>query len=96
MAIIGILPRNLLFNTFAVTTPIFILPDVVLAMKSLRCILTFALFLAATAGCNQPVSDGGGCGTYNGHTLYKGSQGGCYYYNDQGNKTYVDRSYCNC
>lgn len=36
------------------------------------------------------------CGTYNGHQLYKGSQGGCYYYNSNDNKTYVDRSYCNC
>ncbi len=55
-----------------------------------------ALFLVAAAGCDPPVSDGGGCGTYNGHTLYKGPQGGCYYYNDQGNKIYVDRSLCNC
>lgn len=36
------------------------------------------------------------CGTYNGNTLYKGSKGGCYYYNSNGNKTYVDRSKCNC
>ncbi len=37
-----------------------------------------------------------GCGTHNGHTLYKGPEGGCYYYNSNGNKTYVDRSECNC
>ncbi|MFY0631183.1 MAG: hypothetical protein JXR05_12435 [Flavobacteriaceae bacterium] len=36
------------------------------------------------------------CGTYNGHTLYTGPQGGCYYYNSSNNKTYVDRSNCNC
>lgn len=36
------------------------------------------------------------CGTYNGKTLYTGPQGGCYYYNSNGNKTYVDRSKCNC
>jgi len=41
-------------------------------------------------------SSSSGCGTYNGHTLYKGSQGGCYYINSSGNKQYVDRSYCNC
>lgn len=26
---------------------------------------------------------------------YRGSRGGCYYYNSSGNKQYVDRSYCN-
>jgi len=36
------------------------------------------------------------CGTYNGKTLYTGPQGGCYYYNSKGNRTYVDRSKCNC
>lgn len=36
------------------------------------------------------------CGTHNGNTLYTGPQGGCYYYNSNGNKTYVDRSECNC
>jgi hypothetical protein len=34
--------------------------------------------------------------TYNGHKLYKGARGGCYYLNKNGNKTYVDRSYCDC
>ena len=36
------------------------------------------------------------CGTHNGNTLYTGPQGGCYYYNSNGNKTYVDRTECNC
>jgi len=36
------------------------------------------------------------CGTYNGKQLYLGAQGGCYYYNSNGNKTYVDRSECRC
>lgn len=36
------------------------------------------------------------CGTYNGHTLYKGSQGGCYYLKSNGEKEYVDRSRCRC
>ena len=39
---------------------------------------------------------GSGCGTYNGHVLHKGPQGGCYYENSNGNKTYVDRSECDC
>lgn len=36
------------------------------------------------------------CGTHNGNQLHKGPEGGCYYYNSNGNKTYVDRSECNC
>lgn len=36
------------------------------------------------------------CGTYNGHQLWTGPKGGCYYYNSNNNKTYVDRSNCNC
>ncbi|MDF7817962.1 hypothetical protein P1X15_10160 [Runella sp. MFBS21] len=36
------------------------------------------------------------CGVYNGRTLITGPRGGCYYINSNGNKTYVDRSYCNC
>ena len=36
------------------------------------------------------------CGTHNGKTLWTGPKGGCYYYNSNGNKTYVDRSECNC
>jgi len=36
------------------------------------------------------------CGTYNGHPLYSGPKGGCYYINNNSNKTYVDRAYCNC
>ncbi len=36
------------------------------------------------------------CGYHNGHRLYKGPRGGCYYINSNGNKTYVDRSECNC
>lgn len=33
---------------------------------------------------------------YNKHPLILGPKGGCYYINGSGNKTYVDRSYCNC
>ena len=38
-------------------------------------------------------SDSGGC-PYNGHTLYVGEKGGCYYVNSSGNKEYVDKKYC--
>ncbi|MGN6647372.1 MAG: hypothetical protein ACTHJT_12675 [Cytophaga sp.] len=33
---------------------------------------------------------------YKNHPLTLGPKGGCYYINSSGNKTYVDRSYCNC
>lgn len=37
------------------------------------------------------------CGTYkSGQRLYTGPEGGCYYYNSNGNKTYVERGACNC
>ncbi len=36
------------------------------------------------------------CGTHNGNTLYTGPRGGCYYYNSNKNKTYVDRKECDC
>jgi hypothetical protein len=36
------------------------------------------------------------CGFHNGHQLWKGPRGGCYYYNDNNNKIYVERSECNC
>jgi hypothetical protein len=36
------------------------------------------------------------CGSYNGHTLYTGPRGGCYYYQKDGDKTYVDRKNCTC
>lgn len=39
---------------------------------------------------------GNDCGYHNGKMLYLGSQGGCYYYNTNGNKTYVSRSECKC
>jgi hypothetical protein len=29
-------------------------------------------------------------------SLYKGPEGGCYYENSSGNKSYVDRTDCNC
>gem|GEM_PF-1273383 len=33
---------------------------------------------------------------YHGYPLIIGPKGGCYYINGNGNKTYVDRSFCNC
>lgn len=65
-------------------------------MKKILLIL-FVLFLSCGTGGSSDDDDGiTVCGTYNGHTLYKGPKGGCYYINSNKNKTYVDRSYCNC
>jgi hypothetical protein len=41
------------------------------------------------------------CGEYEGHKLYKGAKGGCYYKDRSSktkkiNKVYVDNKYCNC
>lgn len=61
-------------------------------MKKL--VILSALFLA-TLSCSKS-DDAASCGTHNGNQLYKGPQGGCYYINSNGNKTYVDASECNC
>lgn len=36
------------------------------------------------------------CGTHNGNKLNLGPRGGCYYFNSNNNKIYVDRSECKC
>lgn len=37
------------------------------------------------------------CGKYNGHQLYKGDKGGCYYLKTKKKvKVYVDKKNCNC
>jgi len=58
--------------------------------------LTLFSFNSCESTSDSYESDTVSCGTYNGHTLYKGPKGGCYYINSNGNKTYVDRSYCDC
>ncbi|HEY1047737.1 MAG TPA: hypothetical protein VGF79_14950 [Bacteroidia bacterium] len=37
------------------------------------------------------------CGKYNGHQLYKGDKGGCFYLKTKKKvKVYVDKKNCNC
>lgn len=36
------------------------------------------------------------CAIYDGHQLYKGPKGGCYYINGNGGKTYIEREKCHC
>ena len=60
-------------------------------MKTLNFLLTLILVLSLS--CTK---SGGSCGSHSGHSLHKGPDGGCYYINDNGNKTYVDRDECHC
>jgi len=76
-------------------------------MKKALSILSFLFLLSCSTDSatdsdspssnnNSNNNSGSGPCKYNGHTLYKGAEGGCYYYNSSGNKQYVERSYCNC
>jgi hypothetical protein len=67
-------------------------------MKKLSYLIYVLTFLTISACSSDDVDpgSGGGCGTHNGKSLNKGPQGGCYYINSNGNKTYVSRSECNC
>ncbi|UCJ09991.1 hypothetical protein KTO58_12570 [Chitinophaga pendula] len=50
-----------------------------------------------SASAPTPTSGAGtDCGYHNEKRLYLGPQGGCFYYNSNGNKTYVARSECKC
>lgn len=54
-------------------------------------LLLIALLSIVINSCERSGSES--C-SYNGHTLYTGEKGGCYYLSSGGNKEYVDRSYC--
>jgi hypothetical protein len=63
-------------------------------MKGSSMLLFCAIIFSAA--CSKTDSVSVNCGTHNGSQLYLGPQGGCYYINSNGNKTYVDRSECKC
>ncbi len=69
-------------------------------MKNFLLIPFIIICLSLTVSCDSSEEEENlsqwQCGTHNGNTLYTGPQGGCYYYNSNNNKTYVDRSECNC
>lgn len=72
-------------------------------MKKNTIIFTLLIGLSSLISCDSSESDNEEetrtewrCGTHNGKLLWTGPQGGCYYKNSNGNKTYVDRSECNC
>lgn len=61
--------------------------------------ILFVLLIALSISCGDDnvSSSGSGTGCYhNGKELHRGPQGGCYYWNSNNNKTYVDRSECDC
>lgn len=58
--------------------------------------LFLSLILISFMSCATSEEISYSCGTYNGHQLYLGPKGGCYYINSNNNKTYVDRDYCHC
>lgn len=65
-----------------------------------------SIFLVASISCqkDESVESSGKssqsdrpCGTYkSGQSLRQGPEGGCYYINPNGNKTYVEREACKC
>jgi len=61
--------------------------------------LLIALFASILISCTTDSNDEN-CGTKTVSGVKKqlniGSEGGCYYINDNGNKSYVDRSECKC
>lgn len=71
-------------------------------IKKLAIILIFLFGISSFTSCESENEDNletrteWRCGTHNGKELWTGPRGGCYYKNSNGNKTYVDRSECNC
>lgn len=67
-------------------------------MKKATLILAILICISSVTSCSidDSAESASACGTHNGNTLYTGPEGGCYYYNSNDNKTYVDRSECNC
>lgn len=58
-------------------------------MKKIFALLGLALILSMSS-CSDDDTNSNGCpSSYNGHTVYTGPQGGCYYINSSGNKVYI-------
>jgi len=66
---------------------------------SMKKISLVVLMLSVTLACQKDDATGTdrACGTYkSGQSLRVGPDGGCYYLNSNGNKTYVEREACKC
>ena len=85
---------------------IFIFDYKTFSMKKIIISLLVFSFTISYSNIFQPIKENStissllDCGTIKvkGKTksLYKGPKGGCYYINDSGNKSYVDRNKCKC
>ncbi|WP_298510592.1 hypothetical protein [uncultured Kordia sp.] len=67
-------------------------------MKNLIIALTILCFISLSS-CTEEDENciEQKCGIYtNGKQLWRGPECGCYYINDNGNKSYVDREACSC
>ena len=63
-------------------------------MKHFLIILSLFTLLSCTKDSGKNSKEGDSCGFYNGKKLYRGERNGCYYLQEDGQKTYVDRSHC--
>lgn len=61
-----------------------------------RLLTSLVIVLLMSCDTEYDIPQSQSCGKYNGHQLFVGPKGGCYYINSNNNKTYVDRNYCNC
>ena len=65
--------------------------------KTLLIIFLYSIVSSTLYSCNAEADD---CGTRTvsgvARSLNRGPDGGCYYVNSNGNKSYVDRSDCSC
>lgn len=63
-------------------------------MKKLFLLIIVLFAFTFTSCMDETVNSS--CGFYKGKPVSEGPKGGCYYINSNGNKSYVDRSYCDC
>lgn len=56
-----------------------------------------AMFMMATTADVSSTLKPKPCGKYNGHNIYKGDKGGCYYLRTKKKvKVYIDKKHCKC
>jgi len=62
-------------------------------MKKIIATSLLIIFTIATTLADKPKP----CGTYEGHNIYKGEKGGCYYLKTKKKvKVYIDKKHCKC
>ncbi|WP_284460534.1 hypothetical protein [Chryseobacterium sp.] len=63
-------------------------------MKRMVLLIVLGGMFNSCGGSSDESERGSESCTYNGHRLYVGEKGGCYYLSSGGSKEYVDKSYC--